>query len=64
MVRKQIRFEIAALFHPPIETFHYIKKFQEKRNSFHGRFTHKTARFWFAKKFEERGSLAGREFKV
>ena len=23
------------------------KKFQEKRNPFHGRFTHKTARFWF-----------------
>ena len=25
------------------------QKFQEKRNPFHGRFTHKKARFWFAK---------------
>ena len=25
------------------------QRFQEKRNRFQGRFTHKTARFWFAK---------------
>ena len=25
------------------------QNFQEKRNPFHGRFTHKTARFWYAK---------------
>ena len=25
------------------------KEFQEKRSPFHGRFTHTTTRFWFAK---------------
>ena len=42
------------------------RKLQEKRNPFHGRFTHKTARFWFAKLiiFEERADLADRVFKA
>ena len=42
------------LKHPGKESFCIIdliqhQKFQEKRNPFHGRYTHKTAKFWFGK---------------
>ena len=39
---------------------------EEKRNPFHGRFTHKTARFWYAKLMNnrKRAALAARAFKV
>ena len=31
------------------ESIDLIKHSRKKRNPFHGRFTHKTARFWFGK---------------